>query len=526
MQRFNYLFILILITSLWSSCREDLSFTPSEGNLEFSRDTVYLDTVFTNIGSSTYNLKVYNRSNENILIPSLRLAQGQNSMYRLNVDGLTGSGSVLGKEFENVELLAKDSMYIFIETTIDIQSLVSNQNQFLYTDAIQFGSGSDRQEVQLVTLVKDAVFIYPQRYIDDQTGETIIETLKIDLNGDGVPDETNIQGRFLEDEELNFTNEKPYVIYGYAAVNKDKILDIEAGARIHFHANSGLLITDGGSIKVKGQPSQDSELLEGEVIFAGDRLEPFYENIPGQWQTIWLLEGSINNEFNHTTIKNSAVGILADGNQTNPNKLKLTNSQIYNSSNFGILARASSLVAENVVINNCGQSAFAGTYGGSYHFTHSTLANYWSTSFRQFPAVYINNYIIDENNAIFTNALDQANFTNCIIFGNDNIEFIADKNEDEIFNFKFTNCLLQFDDINNDFTGELYDFNDPNYYLDILLNQDPKFFNPELNLFQIPHGSPADGFGIDAGNLTSDIIGTPRGTPPDLGAFESTVFPE
>ena len=65
--------------------------------------------VFTNIGSSTYNLKVYNRSDNDIVIPTLRLGQGQNSNYRLNVDGLTGDGPIAGKEFTDVELLANDS---------------------------------------------------------------------------------------------------------------------------------------------------------------------------------------------------------------------------------------------------------------------------------------------------------------------------------------------------------------------------------------------------------------------------------
>ena len=116
---------------LWSSCRKDFDFQPSEGGLTFSKDTVYLDTVFSNIGSSTYSLKVYNRSNTDISIPTLRLRQGQASNYRLNVDGISG------KEFKNVELLAKDSLYIFIETTIDIQSVVTASNQFLYTDVLK-----------------------------------------------------------------------------------------------------------------------------------------------------------------------------------------------------------------------------------------------------------------------------------------------------------------------------------------------------------------------------------------------------
>ncbi|MBH13969.1 MAG: hypothetical protein CMF37_13720, partial [Leeuwenhoekiella sp.] len=96
---------------LLHSCRTDFEPSLSTGNLEFSRDTIFLDTVFSNIGSSTYSFKVYNRSNELISIPQVRLAQGENSQYRLNIDGIPG------KTFENVELPAKDSIYVFVETT-------------------------------------------------------------------------------------------------------------------------------------------------------------------------------------------------------------------------------------------------------------------------------------------------------------------------------------------------------------------------------------------------------------------------
>ena len=234
----------------------------------------------------------------------------------MNVDGMIGTGTLIGKEFENVELLAKDSMFVFIETTIDIQPLVTNETQFLYTDAIEFGIWTNTQKVELVTLVKDAVFIYPNK---DANG--VVETLVFDVDGDGVDDETNVQGRFLEDSELTFTNEKPYVVYGYAAVANGKTLDINPGARIHFHANSGLLITENASLHINGLPSLDAELLENEIIIQGDRLEPLYEDIPGQWEAIWLLNGSTNNTINHATIKNGTVGILSDGNQDDPTKL-------------------------------------------------------------------------------------------------------------------------------------------------------------------------------------------------------------
>ena len=130
-------FIGFFIISL-SSCRKDFDFEPSSGNLRFSRDTVYLDTVFTNIGSSTYTLKVYNRSDNDISIPQIKLGRGLESKYRITVDGMTGESNRI---FNNVELLANDSMYVFIEVTADVAE--ANPDDFLYTDQIQFGVGSD-----------------------------------------------------------------------------------------------------------------------------------------------------------------------------------------------------------------------------------------------------------------------------------------------------------------------------------------------------------------------------------------------
>ncbi|MBP0904996.1 right-handed parallel beta-helix repeat-containing protein [Mariniflexile gromovii] len=517
MQRTIYIIFTIGFLMLWSSCRKDFDFSPSTGNLEFSKDTVYLDTVFTNIGSSTYNLKVYNRSNNDIKIPSIRLALGNTSNYRLNVDGLTG------KTFENIEILAKDSLFIFIETTIDINNLPNTDGKFLYTDQIEFDAGANLQKVELVTLVQDAVFIYPDR---DSTTK-VIETLSLDINGDTV--ETDLQGRELLPEELTFTNTKPYVIYGFAAVPSGETLTIEAGARIHFHENSGLIVSDGASLQVNGSLSADPETLENQVIFESDRLEPDFSNVSGQWGVIWLFDGSVNNSINYATIKNASIGILCDG---NPNvateKLKITNSQIYNSSSFGILGRNTSITGENVVINNSGQSSFAGTFGGKYNFTHCTIANYWNGS-RQLPSVLLNNFIIDENDTAILTDLTQANFNNCIIYGNDNPEIILDEIEDAavVFNFKFTNCLIRFDNRNGNITGANYDLNDTNHYEGNIFNQDPNFLNTSLNKLVIGEDSAAINKGLStfATQVPFDILNVNRTAAPDLGTYQHIVFP-
>ena len=159
----------------------------------------------------------------------------------------------------------------------------------------------------MVTLVKDAVFIYPARSEDtDEDGNPVYikETLVFDVDGDGEDDETTLEGRFLNDNELNFTNDKPYVIYGYAGVGANKTLTIDPGARIHFHANSGLIVTQNASMKINGALSNDLETMENEVIFESDRLEPGFADIPGQWGTILLYNDSKEIDINHTNSTN------------------------------------------------------------------------------------------------------------------------------------------------------------------------------------------------------------------------------
>lgn len=519
MKRYIYVILTACFLVLWSSCRKDFEFSPSTGNLEFSRDTVYLDTIFTNIGSSTYNLKVYNRSDDDILIPTVRLGLGEASQYRLNVDGLTG------KTFENVELLANDSLFIFVETTVDINSFTNSDEEFLYTDQIEFDAGGNLQEVELVTLVKDAIFIYPER---DNTTK-IIETLILNIDGDAV--ETDLQGRELLPDELNLTKDKPYVIYGFAAVPSGETLTIDAGARLHFHENSGIIVQSGASINVNGAFSPDQDTLENEVIFEGDRLEPNFSERPGQWGTIWLLDGSLNNTFNHVTIRNALVGILCDGNaDATENKLTITNSKIYNSASFGILGRNTSIKGENLVLNNAGQSTLAATFGGKYNFTHCTIANYWNNGPRPLPALLINNFIIDEDETAIVTDLTEANFNNCIIYGNDNPEFLLDEIEDAAvsFNFKFTNCLVRFEDRNDNFTGDNFDFENTALYENIIFNQDPNFKDPNANMLIIGDDSAANGQGnaTVASQVPTDILNVNRTTSPDLGAYQHIMFPE
>ena len=502
------LFFIGIMLSI-CSCRSDFDTVASNGKLGFSKDTVYLDTVFTNIGSSTYRLKVYNKSKNDITIPTIKLAKGLNSKYRMTVDGMQGNN---GKIFNNVDLLAKDSLYIFIETTANIAD--TNPSDFLYTDQIQFDSGQNLQNVELVTLVQDAVFLYPKRFADGTT-----ETLPIGNE--------KIEGFYLDENdpingnELQFTKNKPYVIYGYAAVPSNKTATFEAGTKVHFHANSGLIVANKASIKVNGTVST-TDKMENEVIFEGDRLEPDFENVPGQWGTIWLTDGSTSNSFNHLTIKNATIGLLIQNNDGSTVSIK--NTQIYNSTNYGILAQTAKITGENLVINNAGQANLACTYGGNYKFTHSTFNNNWNSS--QQVAVAISNYIIGAIPEV--KDLTAATFNNCIIYGSYSNEMTLNKKTGAAFEYQFNNCLIKFDNANPKFaTNPDYQFTtDAVHYNGNILNKDPKFYKTAQNKLNIDATSAAFAKGNPTYLIPLDVLGKTRTSPPDLGAYQSMEFPK
>jgi len=505
-----YLYVPMVLGLLiiWSSCRKDLLYAPSAGNLEFSQDTVYLDTIFTNIGSSTYTLKVYNRTRDDIEIPSIRLAKGENSDYRLNVDG------VAGKTFLNIPVFAQDSLFILIETTHDIST--SGQNSLLYTDAINFDTEDDLQTVQLVTLVKDAIFLYPRTLADGKK-----QTIPIDLDDEG--NEVVVEGFFLEDDELNFTKEKPYVIYGYAAVPQNKALVIEAGSRVYFHKDSGILVSENASLKVNGALSANQEVLENEVIFEGDRLEPEFDDIPGQWGTIWLSEGSNNNSIDYLTLKNATIGIFVEGyTPTAPPTLTMNNSRIYNSASVNLWGAMTSIVAANCVLGSAGNISLYCSIGGDYSFTHSTIANYWQNGFRSGSALELDNYNLGQGE--ISADLVRAEFLNCIIDGNTNLELSLRSNGANTFNYHFSHCMIKFKDSNGNFAeNPFYDFQNATLYEQPLLNEDADFWNAKKQDFRIGEASfgKAKAASEYAVLVPFDILGIDRSASPDIGAFQN-----
>ncbi len=479
-KQISFPFLILAVIAMVSlySCRKDLTVDEDPSiKLEFSNDSIIFDTVFTSLGSVTNTLMVYNRSKNRVKISNLKLGGGQNSHYRLNVNGQPGS------TFTDIEINGGDSIYIFTRVTIDPNDL---SNPFVVEDSIMFLTNGNQQKVKLVAWGQNANYILADTYTPGFPPYKVV--------ADSL--ETTI-----------WTNEKPYVIYGFAVINSYGELRIEEGTRVHFHKDAGLWAYVDGVLKVNGTQ-------ENQVYFGGDRLEEFYSDIPGQWDRIWLMEGraGFDHEIRNAVIENGFIGIQSESFlRPTENRLLLHNVTVQNMTGIGLFSRLFYIEGTNTVLANCGGYSMALTSGGVYDFKHSTIANYWPYSVRNTPAVYLNNYSVDTNEQIIPIPID-FKLGNSIIYGYNQNEFETEMVDGADSLYYLTNCIVKIQTSTS---------NTDNFYK-ILRNEDPLFLDDRENDYRIDTLSPAINYGDPdiAASVPFDILNNSRAEHADLGAYQ------
>jgi hypothetical protein len=475
LQVFRKIFIPVLIPLLiFLACQRERSYIEDpDARLDFTLDTLFFDTVFTTLGTVTESFRIKNPHNQFVRIDEISLAGGISSVFRINVDGQPGI------RFSDVEIAPRDSLYVFVEATLDPNG---SPDILRIQDSIVFLTNGNLQDVDLVAWGQDVHLIRDSFLI----GSVI------------------------------WTADKPYLIHNYAYVDSASSLTIEAGVTVHLHRDA-LLYVD-GTLQVNGK-------LEEPVRFQGDRLEEFYRDKPGQWGLIYLSANSHGNLVDYAEIINGTLGILISASPESGLEpdLKLTNTIINHMSSNGLYALNARVSAANVVIGDCGGSCAGLIFGGSYDFTHCTFYNAWPSwySNRRLPALYLADYFgnIDEqgNLVVYTGGVfGKADFMNSIIYGNARMELVIDSYEGSPLNYRFDHCLTRIDVDSLDF------LHDP-LFTDIINNKDPLLDSVPAR-YAPDTLSPA----IDAG-LPSNAIGVPfdlnginrlNDAAPDLGAYE------
>ncbi len=459
------------------SCRQDDYDTSPSLKLEFSADSLLFDTVFTTVGSSTRFFKVYNRHNARVLISNLELAGGSGSYFRINADGRSGT------RIRNLEIGPRDSLFVFVEVTVDP---AGQDLPLIITDSIVFEVNNNIQDVKLVAWGQDAHFIRPNFY-----------------------DSINDIDYYVMAENTVWSGPKPYVIYGIMFVAPDVTLTIEEGTNVHLHHRSAIIFTSGASFRVNGS-------MEQPVTIQGDRLEPAYSNIPGQWGYIWLSATSKDHDINHAVIKNGTYGIIMDsiGSFSEPT-LRIRNTLISGMDQTGLELRGAWVEASNLVITDCGVNAIKIQYGGNYDFRHLTVGNYysWQGAIRQTPSIVFNNYFVDTTGTVNVRNIEKAYFGNSIIYGSLQEEILLDIYPDNSHaNFMFDHSLVRTS--HHQQLGSFFE--------NSLFNQQPRFVSTSDNDLRLQEQSPAIGAGDPsiAVDIPFDILGNSRAERVDMGAYQ------
>jgi len=488
MKKIWFLAFLIGLLSV-VSCRTDLNFEPLSHELTFSQDTVYLDPVFSETQSSSYLLKIYNRSNKNVQIPQLKLAKGEQSFFNLLVNGRSA------KEFNHIELLAKDSLYVFIHTLGKAQGL---ETDFLYTDQLRIQGSSVQQAVELVTLIKDAHFLHPGQ----AKQEGVLHTIQ--LNTD-----TTIEGFYLGDSKihvsntLKMTNNKPYVIYGYAFIPENKTLTIEKGTQLYFHENSGILGLKGSAIHAEGT-------VDEPITMRNDRFEADYQYLAGQWSGIHLQEPKAS-VLDHVIIENAKIGLYLE----RASDMLLKNVQLYNHSYSALLAINSKVKGQNMVAAHTQNATVVLRDGGAYQFQHCTFIN---TGFRPNQTALLVEQTTDTpfeslviQNSLLHTALAQS--------------FVLNTTDTAPISFQY-NALKDTSMRNT--ASAIYNYNNEALYFNNMILTTPSlaaidFKNPKQNAFyyseKMTHLIQKGNLNL-AKNIPQDLLGKDRTHSADLGAYQ------
>lgn len=382
--------VVMAITALFSSCIEDGFTTSPDDVLAFNKDTVAFDTVITLQGSATKQMVVYNRSNKQINISSIKVAGlSSKGHFFLNVDGIRGDS------FNDVEIRGNDSIYIFIEAYLDE---MEQDAPTLLEDRLEFETNGVSQNVVLTAWGQDVIRL---------SGDTIARN-------------------------RHFTADKPYLIYDTVFVSERATLTIDAGATLLFHDKAAMRCA--GRMLVNGT-------AEAPVTFRGDRLDRIvgstsFDIMSGQWGGIIFTPPTMGNVLKHLVMKGSSIGMhcSAYGDTTNC-ALKLVNCVLTNSASTCLATAACYVQAIGTEFSDAAEEV-AYFAGGKVMASQCTFTNNYIFKVPSLPI--LNVFDVEFSNG--TIGRIKAYFDNCILYG-----LSSEINEGNLDNFDvyLRYCLLK-----------------------------------------------------------------------------------
>lgn len=467
-----------------SSCRK-VNFVPEQdASLTFSRDSILFDTVFTGFGSATRSFKIFNPHDDYIRIEELSLEKKSGKQFQLNVDGDTGL------QFSEIEIGPKDSMYVFVNVTVD-PDLPPSLSPYVISDYIHIKTGGKAYKVLLEAWGQNA------NYIPSREDRKSIALLTCDFG------------------TYSFDDPKPYVIHGVLLVDSCT-LHIPAGQKVYiyggiaqsegsFYGNGQLHVLKHGKLHADGTP-------DNRVTIEGTRLEPEYQNDWGQWERIQFSAESTGNLLKYTDIREGNIGIYVDSLA----EVRMEGVGIYNNSTHNILTKNGNIYAENSIFHSTGTHNVSLNLGGNYEFNYCTFANHRlgrqvlsASSYLRYDDIFIDNHLY----LTMRNSIVYSTTPHAILIPEGNDMSYLHLNLDRI---AYRIDTTQLDPI---YTELIQSF--PNNL--VLNGRDTLFLHPDSLDFKLDTMSIARDKGVPIPGITLDKMGNVRDAmTPDLGCYEFT----
>lgn len=394
------------LCALLLSCAADDDFqTNSTGRLSFSTDTVKADTVFANVGSRTYGFWVFNRSGSGLRLSSVKLRQGNQTGFRVNVDGSYLDNS-LGSVATDLEVRKGDSIRVFVELTP--QPTFRLEPQKVEDDLVFSLESGAEQRVHL------------QAYAWDATR----------LDGLHVSNDTLIESA------------RPVVLYGEGLrVDSGAVLTVR-NTTLYFH--EGAALTVGGS------------LLTENTVLRGDRLDGLFDYLPydrvsGQWQGVVFTASSAGNSLVDTEIRNAVNGVVLDAPlalDSTRQRLTMVRCVVHNSKGYGVVAHGSNVGLYYCQLTNSLADCMA-LYGGICELAHCTLAQFYPFSADRGAALRF----ADHWGETVAYPLCRLHCSYCVVTGYEADVVMAERKETgetAEFTYRFEDCLLRTPAVEDD----------------------------------------------------------------------------
>ncbi len=459
----RYVLCVLSMTLIFTACIDD-SFTDSPSDQpRFSVDTLDMGVVFTEQMTTTYRFTVSNPASKSLSISYIGLSGDGAEYFRLNVDGFSG------REFSNVEIRGKDSIFVFVEATLPPSQADLPIEINAYID---FTTNGVSQSVVLSAFGQDVIRLRGQ----------IIET------------------------DTNFDSARPYQVFDSLIVAPGATLTLAEGTRLLFHDGAYMAID--GRLVTRGTP-------DNPVTLAGDRTGNVVSNISfdlmsRQWQGIIFSSGSTGNDLSNTVIKNTVYGVTVDGTDAAPGEtsLAMLNCRLRNSGNAVLTAIHADIDAAGCEFAE-GGGGLVFLQGGSHSFNHCTFANYYLFSAISGPAIAFS-HIDVESDDLSDKPYLRAVIDNSIIYG-----LGAELSHDDLTgtDVYLRNCLLKSKGSDDD------------NFIGCIWSEDPLYYTVRSEYlfdYRIRQDSPAIGAAdpeLTSQRAATDGYGLQRGAQPDLGAY-------